>query len=79
MLKKNETWKQPTWLNLAVLGLLLMMGGLTLTACQPSIPGGEGTEQEQEEAPQESNEGENEEEEEGEEEDGDSQADDDPE
>ncbi|MBE9125015.1 MULTISPECIES: hypothetical protein [unclassified Coleofasciculus] len=45
MSEKKPNSRKPIWVNLALLGLLLMSGGFTLTACGQSRQEGESTEQ----------------------------------
>ena len=44
MLEANRKIKRPIWANFAVVALLLLVSGLTLSGCQKVLPGGKTTE-----------------------------------
>lgn len=48
MSRENRKFRKPIRVNFAILVLLLVSGGFTLSACQQLIPGGKSTEQVQE-------------------------------
>ena len=51
MSTENRKFSKPIKVNLAILVLLLVSGGFTLSACQQIIPGGKPTEQLKENQP----------------------------
>jgi hypothetical protein len=51
MLEENGKFRKPIWVNFAVLTLLLVTSGFTLSACKMPISGGKSTEQQKENQP----------------------------
>lgn len=51
MSRENRKFRKPIKVNFAILVLLLLSGGFTLSACQQLIPGGKSTEQLKENQP----------------------------